>query len=273
MHQLARRNPNLSSSLPIVSSPPSQETVDSSQMLLAQWETFRREARKFENEIELKLDAFSAFSTTYSQLNLLKPARSPSAAQPLQQDQTAETHSSSLEFLLQQLSESINKIAPFVAEHDANPAFSPSLTPLLYHHRNKLQQFTTEFRKTCASIKQTREHAELLTSVRQDIDEARKANAGNHEAQYLRERSSLMSSNSISDNIIEQAYAARKTLHQQQEDLRKAFGKLGGVIAAVPGLSGVMRAIVRRRLRDRIIIAITASIMMILILWYWLSTP
>lgn len=268
MHLARRSAPTHSSSLPIVASTTTPES-DSPAMLMSRWELFRRDARKLENEIELKLDGYSTFCTTYSQVNLLKPPRQDDSPS---HDQTANTLSAELEHLLFQLGDGINGVAPIVAEHDANPQNAPALTPLLYHHRNKLQQFTTEFRKTFNTIKQTREHVELLSSVRQDINAARKANAGNSEAAYLRERSSLLSSSAISDNIIEQAFAARQAIGQQQEDLKRVFGKLSGFVQAVPGLNGLMRAIVRRRMRDRVLIAVIAAVMMIFILWYWLSS-
>jgi Golgi SNAP receptor complex protein 1 len=241
------------------------EAADST---LTRWEGFRRDSRRLENEIELKLSEFAAFATSYSQVHLLKPQRQ----ETVKHDQDAETLTKELEQLLLQMGDGINKIAPLVGEYDAHPQNPSALTPLLYHHKNKLQQFTTEFRKTLNHIKQTRDHAELLSSVRQDINAARRANGLNNEANYLRERGSLLSSSSISDNIIEQAYAARATLSQQQEDLKRAFGRLQWIVSSVPGLSGVMRAIVRRRLRDKIIMAVTAAVCISLILWYWFST-
>lgn len=51
----------------------------------------------------------------------------------------------------------------------ADPSSSSSLQHIATHHRGKLHDFAQDFRKTRASIKSTREHAELLSSVRRDI--------------------------------------------------------------------------------------------------------
>jgi golgi SNAP receptor complex member 1 len=264
----------------------------------ARWEVLRKDARLVETELESKLVAYSKFGSVYSEQRLMTTesntstlSSSASASATLLLDRPRETdlesvdlrnenYAREIESLLTRLSD-LNAAMSDVVRELGDAGGGATLAPVLMRHHSVLQEYRVEFRKTQAAIEQTREHADLLLSVRQDISRHRSGGGGDggggnvsadDTSHFLRERGALHSSQAISDAIIEQALAAKETLNAQRHDLRAAMSRLQGMATAIPGVDTIMRHIKRRRMRDHLIlVGVFAFCLCALIYYMFLS--
>jgi Golgi SNAP receptor complex protein 1 len=77
-----------------------------------------------------------------------------------------------------------------------------SMTHLLQKHRDILHDYTKEYRKTRQNVRAARDHAQLLTSVRDDISSFK--NGGMSASDYLlNERSRIDGSHNLADSALE----------------------------------------------------------------------
>lgn len=176
--------------------------------------------------------------------------------------------------LLLRLSEVNDDMSRYVARQEAA---SSSLLPILHHHRGKLHDFNQDFKKTQSKINYAREHAQLLSSVRQAIDSYKNSPNGgggssNININYLmRERPHLNNSHNDLDSIIGQAEETRQTVSSQRAFLRNTLNRLSDVGGGFPTLNSIIGGIRRAKSRDFVVLGGVISLCICFLLWWWLT--
>lgn len=242
------------------------------------WEELRREARKLENEIDLKLVSFSKFGASFAQSSLLREDGGLHVGGGTVQDTSlflsnTEHISNSMAVEIQQLVLKLGEVnecmAKLLTTMDPGTSSFTHASTLLQQHRGKLYDYTQEFKKTKATITATREHAELLFSVRKDISQFKNSGGANGRAdQLLRERGSLHTADRIADAIIGQATETRENLGNQKGLLQGTFSKLVSLGANFPALNNLIGSIRRKKFRDSLILALFISSCICFLIWY-----
>ncbi|KAL6054121.1 Golgi SNAP receptor complex member 1 [Balamuthia mandrillaris] len=128
---------------------------------MATFDELRKEARKLETTLDLKLVSYSKFGANFAHSSLLREGSSDTVSLLKNSEHVANSMALEVEQLLSKLSE--------LNEEMGRCATAINYPHHLQHHRQKLHEYSQEFNKTRSNILATREHAELLISVQQDI--------------------------------------------------------------------------------------------------------
>ncbi|XP_073045215.1 Golgi SNAP receptor complex member 1-2-like isoform X2 [Primulina eburnea] len=147
----------------------------------------------------------------------------------------------STEMEIQSLLENLLDINDSMSRCAASAAPTTSVNQKLARHRDILHEFTQEFRRIKANIISMSDHAELLSSVRDDISEYKTSGSGSPRMQLLRERAAIHGSISHIDDVISQAQATRTALGSQRTLFGDVQGKvklLGDKFPVIRGLLG-----------------------------------
>ncbi|XP_010692192.1 Golgi SNAP receptor complex member 1-2 isoform X3 [Beta vulgaris subsp. vulgaris] len=178
----------------------------------------------------------------------------------------------SMEMEIQSLIEKLVDINDSMSRCAASATPATSVTQKLARHRDILHEFTQEFRRIKGNISSMKEHAELLSSVRDDISEYKVASGTmSPKMQLLRERGAIHGSISHIDEVINQAQATRSVLGSQ----RALFGDVGGKVKVLsekfPVIRGLLGSIRRKRSRDTLILSAVIAACTLFLIIYWLS--
>lgn len=120
--------------------------------------------------------------------------------------------------------------------------------------REKLAAHGRDLARLRGSLQQARDRANLLTTVRSDIDQYRASNPEAAEADYmLGERSRLDRSHTMTDSILSQAYAVNDNFVMQRETLASISRRITVAASQVPGVNTLIGRISARKRRDGII--------------------
>lgn len=137
----------------------------------------------------------------------------------------------------------------------------------LARHREILSDHRRELSRIKSSISEARNRANLLTNVRDDIDQYRSANP---EADYmLDERSRIDNSHNVADSVLSQAYAVNENFRVQRETLSSIQRRIVGAASQVPGINSLMARIGSKKRRDGIILGSFIAFCFLILLWFW----
>ncbi|KAG5626935.1 hypothetical protein H5410_012153 [Solanum commersonii] len=194
------------------------------------WEELRKEARKIEGDLDVKLSSYAKLGARVTQGGYVE-AGSPTLGSSRSWKSTEMEIQSLLEKLLD-VNDSMSRCA-------ASAASTTSVTQKLARHRDILHEFTQEFRRIKGNISSMREHAELLSSVRDDISEYKASGSMSPKMHILRERAAIhgsISHNSHFGSIADVDLAGQFYL----EILIQSFSTTAlSVSSAVPTLFGL----------------------------------
>lgn len=237
------------------------ETMDA---MDAGWEELRREARKLEGDLDVRLSSYAklggrlahgGYTDTGSSTDVIAGDRSWK----------------SMEMEIQSLLEKLLDINDAMSRCAATATPTTSVTQKLARHRDILHEFTQEFKRTKGNINAMREHAELLTSVRNDISEYKASGSMSPGPSLLRERAAIHGNISQIDEVIGQAQATRSVLSSQRTLVAEIQGKVKQLSDRFPVIRGLLGAIKRKRSKDTLILsAVIAGCTLFLIL-YWIA--
>ncbi|KAL0397751.1 UNVERIFIED_CONTAM: Golgi SNAP receptor complex member 1-2 [Sesamum calycinum] len=217
------------------------------------WEELRKEARKIEGDLDVKLSSYAKLGARFVD------AGSPTLG--------SSRSWKSMEMEIQSLLEKLLDINDSMSRCAASAGPATSVTQKLARHRDILHEFTQEFRRIKGNISSMREHAELLSSVRDDISFW----SGSPRMQLLRERAAIHGSISHIDDVISQAQATRAVLGSQ----RALFGDVQGKVKLLgdkfPVIRGLIGSIRRKRSRDTLILSAVIAACTLFLIIYWLS--
>ncbi|KAF9135839.1 hypothetical protein BGW39_011428 [Mortierella sp. 14UC] len=220
---------------------------------VASWDTLRKEVRQIETEIESKLTALSKLAVR----NSSAPAPPPAAggASGAGAAANGEELEANIEELLEKLSRTVDAMSGHIDSQTQTNGQSPlSMNHLLQKHRDILHDYTKEYRKTRQNVRAARDHAQLLTSVRDDISSFK--NGGMSASDYLlNERSRIDGSHSLADSALEQAYATRDDLDRQRSTLLSVNQRINNVATQLPSVGQLIGKIQSRKNRDNVILS------------------
>ncbi|CAI0383268.1 unnamed protein product [Linum tenue] len=244
------------------------------------WEELRREARKIEGDLDVKLSSYAKLGARFTQAGHHPSSSLPSLLQLHQFSEFSESASptvasgrswKSMEMEIQSLLEKLLDINDSMSRCAATAAPTTSVTQKLARHRDILHEFTQEFRRIKANINSMKEHAELLISVRDDISEYKASGSMSPRMQLLRERAAIHGNISHIDDVISQAQATRAVLGTQRSMLGDVQGKVKQLSDKFPIIRGLLGSIKRRRSRDTLIISAVIAACTLFLIIYWLS--
>ncbi|KAG0308659.1 hypothetical protein BGZ97_013307 [Linnemannia gamsii] len=223
---------------------------------VASWDTLRKEVRQIETEIESKLTALSKLAVRNGSASA-PPQAAAGAGAPGAGAAAAngEELEANIEELLEKLSRTVDAMSGHLDSQTQTNGQAPlSMTHLLQKHRDILHDYTKEYRKTRQNVRAARDHAQLLTSVRDDISSFK--NGGMSASDYLlNERSRIDGSHNLADSALEQAYATRDDLDRQRSILLSVNQRINNVATQLPSVGQLIGKIQSRKNRDNVILS------------------
>ncbi|CAN1188781.1 Golgi SNAP receptor complex member 1-2 [Linum perenne] len=230
------------------------------------WEELRREARKVEGDLDVKLSSYAKLGVRFTQADL--DSGSVETGSPT----VGSVRSwKSVEMEIQSLLEKLLDINDSMSRCAESASQTTSVNQKLARHRDILHEYTQEFRRIKGNINSMKEHAELLSSVRDDISEYKASGSSSPRVQLLRERASIHGSISHIDDVISQAQATRAVLGSQRSFFGEVQGKVKHLSDKFPVIRGLLGSIRRRRSRDTLILSAVIGACSLFLIIYWLS--
>ena len=220
------------------------------------WEQLRKDARKLEGELDMKL-------ASYSKLG----ARGAGDVS----DASADAAAAEIEGLLKRLGLVNDRMVDAATR---TPGTADVLTHTLARHRDILQEFSQEFRRVKSTVTAANEHARLLAGAHRR-DNIGLGGSGLSQSQIhqqlLRERSGLQSATNAADEVISQAQSQALALGQQRSLLIDIDSKVGSVGQKFPVMNSIMTSIRRKKSREQLILSAVVASCLLFIIIYWMN--
>jgi Golgi SNAP receptor complex protein 1 len=217
------------------------------------WEELIKLAKELEREIDLKLMAISRLLISSSSTNIGSESGLLSGI---------ESHLKRLDNVIEMMTELLGQVNGSV---DASGGKAVTAHHLLNRHREIFQEYQKEFRKAKIKLSSSREQAELLNSVREEINAYRKRD----EERLLTEKARVERAQSHTDHIIEIAQGVHQGLLSQGSGLRRAYRKFKEVLDGFPVISTILTRIHVRRSRDTMILGLVIAICCFVLFLLW----
>lgn len=218
------------------------------------WEELRKEARKLEGEIDIKLAAYAKLCSGYDD------GYGKRTEPGLGQEQLAASKTAELEELLRRLSDVNEAMGSALSGGDAR-------SHTLARHRDIHHEFTQEFRRLGASLGAARDRSELLAGDGDALLGVQVQGSG----ALLRERTTLNNTNNTLDDVMGTATAVASSLGEQRRIFDGVGSKLMNIGAKFPVLNGLLNAIRRKKSKDTIILTAVIAACTLFTLIYWLN--
>ncbi|KAF5837898.1 Qb-SNARE, Gos1/GS28-family [Dunaliella salina] len=224
------------------------------------WEDLRKEARKLEGELDVKLAAYAKLCSGFEANYRLKASDSSS----LGADQLAQTKAAEIEGLLHRLSDVNDEMGGFMG------GISDSRSHTLARHRDILQEFNQEFRRLNTTLGAARDRVQLLVGSG-DAGHIGLNIAGSGTGALLRERATIQSSTNAVDEVLLQAQSVSTSLVDQ----RRVFDSIGDKVlqigARFPVVNGLLNVIRRKKSKDTLVLSGVIAGCTLLIIIYLLA--
>ncbi|KAA1094441.1 hypothetical protein PGT21_021394 [Puccinia graminis f. sp. tritici] len=215
------------------------------------WETLRRQIRSLENTLESEITTYAklctSVSTAYSSNGKL-------SERTITESREVEER---IEDNLKQLSLQVDQIYRLLQTSSVAP--TGSMTHACNRHKEVLQEYERDFKRTRISLRECEQRASLLSSVRSEISSFKSSQIASEQDRHLNDRSSINSSHRLADDVLGQAYETRYQFSNQRRTLFNSNSRMGSVIATVPGVNSLISMINSRRRRDTLILATVAG--------------
>ncbi|CAN1188783.1 Golgi SNAP receptor complex member 1-2 [Linum perenne] len=196
------------------------------------WEELRREARKVEGDLDVKLSSYAKLGVRFTQAGSVETG-SPTVG--------SVRSWKSVEMEIQSLLEKLLDINDSMSRCAESASQTTSVNQKLARHRDILHEYT---------------QASGSSSPR---------------VQLLRERASIHGSISHIDDVISQAQATRAVLGSQRSFFGEVQGKVKHLSDKFPVIRGLLGSIRRRRSRDTLILSAVIGACSLFLIIYWLS--
>ncbi|KAH0562116.1 hypothetical protein GP486_003192, partial [Trichoglossum hirsutum] len=178
------------------------------------WPQLRQQARSLETQTENLFHTYSQFAT----LSKIPPKPSESE----------ERIESQLQDILQRRETLISQLARLL-DSESTLTSSALKQNNLSRHREILHDHRRELHRLKTTISDARARANLLSTVRSDIDAYHSNNPAAAEAEYmLDERRRIDNSNNMADSVLSQAYAVNESFGVQREMLANVNRRIVG---------------------------------------------
>ncbi|KAL2872056.1 putative vesicle transport v-SNARE protein Gos1 [Aspergillus lucknowensis] len=204
------------------------------------WAQLRQQARSLETQTE---NLFHTYSQ-YASMTKLPP-------QPSEEEIRNE---SQIRELLEKRDSIIAQLSRLL-DSEATLTSSALKQTNLTRHREILSEHKRELSRLTSAIAESRDRANLLSTVRSDIDSYRSSNPAAAEADYmLEERRRLDENHSVMDGVLSQAYSINESFGLQRETISSINRRIVGAASQVPGVNALIGKIGNKRRRDALIL-------------------
>lgn len=207
------------------------------------WEDLRKEARKLEGELDVKLASYAKLASGFEAAERGKGG--PGSAT----DQLAKTKAADIEALLQRLSDINHDMSGVIA--GAGDARSHTLA----RHRDILTDLTQEFRRLDSQLGAARDRAELLGGGADSLPLLSVQVQSGSGTALLRERATLNTSTNYVDDMLAQAQSVSRSLLEQRRIFSSVQDKLVTVGERFPAINGLLNAIRRKKSKDTLVLS------------------
>ncbi|XP_049878997.1 Golgi SNAP receptor complex member 1 [Pectinophora gossypiella] len=217
------------------------------------WEDLRKTARLLENDIDVKLVAFSKLGVSTGASSL-----SSESVPLINSDDMFDTMSMELQQLLNKLSQINDKMSELAPSGAAT-------MHTIKRHREILMDYQQEFSKTSARVSARREREELL---RGGSPPPAAAAGLSRRDQFSKEANHLHSSHILVDEQINIAMEARDHLTSQRQTFKRMQTRFNDITNRFPMLNSLIYRINARKRRDSLIIGLVVAVCTFLLLLY-----
>lgn len=220
-----------------------QNTVTTTTSIDMSISSSRTQIRRLESQLAELLSEYSSFATSHSVAATEDESR-------VGRD---------IEQVIEKTADSLDSFERLL---DSTPNATATQTGQLQRHRETLAEHRSQYKKINAGIKQERDRANLLSSVRSDIEghRNRSATPQAEEEYMLHERGRVDNSNNMTDTLLAQAYATREELMTQRASLANIQRRLFNTASSIPGINTVISKINTRKKRDSLILAVIITL-------------
>jgi len=228
------------------------------------WEDLRKEARYLESEIDSKLVSYSKMgaNTTYA-THISSDSESDSA--PLLSERMSDSISEEIESLLKKLLKVNDEMSEIAT---SNSTFSGAgAIHTIQRHREILQDYTQEFRKTQSNVRSRKEREELLQGVKKEIDRSKNALSRRNDL-YTKEHNHLKSSERMVDEQIAIAIDTKENLVTQRVAFKKIQSRINDITTRFPAINNLLQKINLKKKKDSIILGIVMGVCTFLLIIY-----
>lgn len=201
-----------------------------------------------ENQLSGKLAYYSEFATA--------PGSRPSSDETRTKEQ--------IEALLTQMTATCAEMQRII---DSDPSISTSKMQQVSRHKENLNQFRLDYARVGNTIQEERNRLNLMSSIRDDIQDRQDIDGGDSNAYMMDERLRIDRQHGIVDGLLAQVLETRDDILSQRSTLRNMGNKLQRSLATMPGINVLLGKINTRRRRDQIIIASVITFCIILLWW------
>uniref|UniRef100_A0A1A9UTH7 Golgi SNAP receptor complex member 1 n=1 Tax=Glossina austeni TaxID=7395 RepID=A0A1A9UTH7_GLOAU len=219
-------------------------------------DALRKEARRLENEIDMKLVAFGKIGANSS-----SPIghSSNTDTSPLLGESIFDSLSTEIEQKLDKLA-SINEA---MAE-SSSAGTSTAAMHILQGHREILLSFRQEFNKISANHIARMEREELFRGP----ENISKLSGLNRRDMYMKESSHLNSSNALINDQINIAIETRENLLSQRHAFKRLQTRFNDISNRFPLISSLIQRINIKKKRDALIVGAVVGLCVVLLLLY-----
>jgi Golgi SNAP receptor complex protein 1 len=219
------------------------------------WTTLRQQARTLETQTDNLFHTYSQFSTATN-------------VPPKPSDEEREVEAK-IEDLLQKRETTIAQLTQLL-ENESTLSSSAMKQNSVSSFSQKLSSHKRDLVRLRSNLQHTRDHANLLSNVRSDIDQYRANNPEAAEAEYmLGERRRIDNSNSMIDNTLGQAMGISESFVTQRETIANINRRITLAANQVPGLNSIIGKISAKKRRDGIIMGSFIAFCFV-VFWFFL---
>ncbi|XP_026473495.1 Golgi SNAP receptor complex member 1-like [Ctenocephalides felis] len=222
------------------------------------WEDLRKQARHLENDVDLKLVAFS-------KMGISSPGGLSSGGSdksPLLGEHICDNMAMEIDGMLEKLSTLNEKMSEL-------PASGAAMLHTIQRHREILQGYKQEFRKIQSNHNSRREREELLRDNDSSMDKMNSVNAGlNRRDLFLKESSHINSSHNLVNDQISIAVETRDNLLSQRQTFKRMKTRFNDINNKFPVINNLMQRIRIRKRSDSLILGFVIAVCTILLFLY-----
>ncbi|XP_037078151.1 Golgi SNAP receptor complex member 1-like [Pollicipes pollicipes] len=225
------------------------------------WEDLRKQARQVENELDVKLVAYSKLGAGYGNVT----ASIPSDQQPLLGDEQAvEKTEAEIEACLAKLS-TVNEL---MSEFSTGPTPSAAVVHTLQRHRDILQDYSHEFGRTKAALDASRDRQQLLASSRGDDGAYKNGRLNRRLDHLLKENEHIRNSDRLIDEQIAIAMETREHLSGQRATFKAIQTRVNDLAHRFPMINSLLQRVQLRKRRDSLVLGLVIGLCLVFFVWY-----
>ncbi|XP_022907127.1 Golgi SNAP receptor complex member 1 [Onthophagus taurus] len=219
------------------------------------YEDLRKQARHLENDIDLKLVAFSKLGAG---INTPHAHNTADTVPLLSGEDTFEAMSLEIEQLLKKLTQINERMSE-------QPVSGAGMLHTLHRHKDILTDLSRDYRKINSQHETRREREDLLRTSKND---SFRTEGVNRRDLYTKENTHLYNSDRLVNDQISIAMETREHLSGQRQTLKRLQTRFNDVSNRFPMINSLIQRINMRKKRDSVIVGLVVGVCTLLILFY-----